>query len=104
MPPESDLAALVPPAPLILRSSRRLRLEGGLQGAPETPSHMQIPVLQPRLGGELRDLAGDAVASLDGLVDRRTAETATPAQRYALTMLSLWRAGLESRARELVRH
>jgi asparagine synthase (glutamine-hydrolysing) len=61
------------------------------------------PPLERWLEGELRDLAGDAIAGLDGLVDRRTAERAGPAQRYALTMLSLWRAGLRERARELVR-
>ncbi len=62
------------------------------------------PPVERWLETDLRDLAGDAVASLDGLVDRRLAERATPAQTYALTMLSLWRTGLESRARELVRH
>ena len=62
------------------------------------------PPVERWLQTDLRDLAGDAVASLDGLVDRRLAERATPAQTYALTMLSLWRTGLESRARELVRH
>ena len=62
------------------------------------------PPVERWLRTDLRELAGDAVASLDGLVDRRLAERATPAQTYALTMLSLWRTGLESRARELVRH
>jgi asparagine synthase (glutamine-hydrolysing) len=62
------------------------------------------PPVERWLRGELRDLAGDALSSLDGLVDRRATENATPAQAYALTMLSLWRHGLESRARELVRH
>ena len=62
------------------------------------------PPVERWLQTDLRELAGDAVASLDGLVDRRLAERATPAQTYALTMLSLWRTGLESRARELVRH
>jgi asparagine synthase (glutamine-hydrolysing) len=62
------------------------------------------PPVERWLRTDLRDLAGDALASLDGLVDRRLAERATPEQTYALTMLSLWRSGLESRARELVRH
>jgi asparagine synthetase B (glutamine-hydrolysing) len=62
------------------------------------------PPVERWLRTDLRDLAGDALASLDGLVDRRLAERATPVQTYALTMLSLWRSGLESRARELVRH
>src|SRR5918995_1611739 len=62
------------------------------------------PPLERWLRSDLRELAGDAVASLDGLVDRRVVERANPAQRYALTMLSLWRSGLESRAREFVRH
>ena len=62
------------------------------------------PPVERWLQTDLRELAGDALASLDGLVDRRLAERATPAQTYALTMLSLWRTGLESRARELVRH
>src|SRR6266540_612912 len=62
------------------------------------------PPVERWLEGELRDLAGDALADLDGLVERRAAERAGPAQRYALTMLSLWRSGLRARARELVRH
>ena len=62
------------------------------------------PPVERWLQTDLRDLAGDALASLDGLVDRRLVERTTPAQTYALTMLSLWRTGLESRARELVRH
>jgi asparagine synthase (glutamine-hydrolysing) len=62
------------------------------------------PPVERWLRTDLRDLAGDALASLDGLVDRRLAERSTPAQSYALTMLSLWRSGLESRAREFVRH
>ena len=62
------------------------------------------PPVERWLQADLRELAGDALASLDGLVDRRLAERTTPAQTYALTMLSLWRTGLESRARELVRH
>ena len=62
------------------------------------------PPIERWLDGELRDLSGDAIASLDGLVDRSAVEAAGPSQRYALTMLALWRAGLESRARELVRH
>ena len=62
------------------------------------------PPVERWLRTDLRDLAGDSLASLDGLVDRRIAEAASPAQTYALTMLALWRTGLESRARELVRH
>ena len=62
------------------------------------------PPLERWLRTELRDLAGDALASLDGVVDRRAVAGASAAQTYALTMLSLWRQGLESRARELVRH
>jgi asparagine synthase (glutamine-hydrolysing) len=62
------------------------------------------PPVERWLQGELRDLSGDAIATLDGLVDRKVAAAAGPAQRYALTMLALWRSGLESRARELVRH
>ena len=62
------------------------------------------PPVERWLQGDLRELSGDAIATLDGLVDRQAAATAGPAQRYALTMLALWRAGLESRARELVRH
>jgi asparagine synthase (glutamine-hydrolysing) len=61
------------------------------------------PPVERWLDGELRDLAGDAIAGLDGLVDRRAVERAGPAQRYALTMLSLWRSGLRARARDLVR-
>jgi hypothetical protein len=62
------------------------------------------PPVERWLQGDLSDLSADAIATLDGLVDRKVAEAAGPAQRYALTMLALWRAGLESRARELVRH
>jgi asparagine synthase (glutamine-hydrolysing) len=62
------------------------------------------PPVERWLDGELRELAGDARAGLDGLVDRHAASAATPAQTYALTMLSLWRQGLQSRAREFVRH
>jgi asparagine synthase (glutamine-hydrolysing) len=62
------------------------------------------PPVERWLQGDLRELSGDAIATLDGLVDRQAAAAAGPAQRYALTMLALWRAGLESRARELVRH
>jgi asparagine synthase (glutamine-hydrolysing) len=62
------------------------------------------PPVERWLRTDLRDLSGDALASLEGLIDRQLAERATPAQTYALTMLSLWRSGLESRARELVRH
>jgi asparagine synthase (glutamine-hydrolysing) len=62
------------------------------------------PPVERWLREDLRDLSEDAVTSLNGLVDRRTAQSASPAQRYALTMLGLWRQGLESRARELVRN
>jgi asparagine synthase (glutamine-hydrolysing) len=62
------------------------------------------PPVERWLRDDLRDLSEDAVASLDGLVDRNMARSASPAQRYALTMLGLWRLGLESRARELVRN
>ena len=62
------------------------------------------PPVERWLRSDLRELAGDAIASLDGLVDRRVVERANPAQTYALTMLSLWRSGLESRARDLVRN
>jgi asparagine synthase (glutamine-hydrolysing) len=61
------------------------------------------PPVERWLQGELRDLTGDAIGDLDGLVDGGAAEHAGPAQRYALTMLSLWRSGLRERARELVR-
>jgi asparagine synthase (glutamine-hydrolysing) len=61
------------------------------------------PPVERWLQGELRDLSGDAIGGLDGLVDGGAAEHAGPAQRYALTMLSLWRSGLRERARELVR-
>jgi asparagine synthase (glutamine-hydrolysing) len=56
------------------------------------------------LRGELRDLAGDAVGTLDGVVDRSAAHRVLDAHAaggegtgqplYALLMLSLWRAGL----------
>jgi asparagine synthase (glutamine-hydrolysing) len=62
------------------------------------------PPVERWLRGELRDLANDALPALDGLVDARAAAAAAPAQRYALTMLALWRQSLESRARELVRN
>jgi asparagine synthase (glutamine-hydrolysing) len=62
------------------------------------------PPLERWLRDDLRELSHDAIATLDGVVDARVAEGAAPAQRYALTMLGLWRHGLESRARELVRH
>jgi asparagine synthase (glutamine-hydrolysing) len=62
------------------------------------------PPVERWLETDLRELSGDAIAALDGLVDARAAQASTPAQRYALTMLSLWRTGLESRARELVRN
>jgi asparagine synthase (glutamine-hydrolysing) len=62
------------------------------------------PPVERWLREDLRDLSEDAVASLAGLVDRDAARSATAAQRYALTMLGLWRQGLESRARELVRN
>jgi asparagine synthase (glutamine-hydrolysing) len=62
------------------------------------------PPIDRWLNGELRDLSHDAISSLDGLVHRKAFERASPAQTYALTMLSLWRQGLQSRARELVRN
>ena len=62
------------------------------------------PPVERWLETDLRELSHDAIASLDGLVDARAAQASTPAQRYALTMLSLWRTGLESRAHELVRN
>jgi asparagine synthase (glutamine-hydrolysing) len=62
------------------------------------------PPVERWLNGELRELAADAIADLDGLVDERAVARARPAQRYALTMLSLWRSGLRTRARELVRN
>ena len=56
------------------------------------------------LRGELRDLAGDAVGDLDGLVDAGAARRlldrhargagGTGQPLYALLMLSLWRTGL----------
>jgi asparagine synthase (glutamine-hydrolysing) len=46
------------------------------------------------LRGELRSLAGDALGSLDGIVDVRAARELTGEPLYALVMLSLWRAGL----------
>jgi asparagine synthase (glutamine-hydrolysing) len=62
------------------------------------------PPVERWLREDLRDLSEDAITSLDGLVDRGAARAAAPAQRYALTMLGLWRQGLRSRARELVRN
>jgi asparagine synthase (glutamine-hydrolysing) len=62
------------------------------------------PPVERWLREDLRDLSHDAIATLDGLVDARVAEGATPAQRYALTMLALWREGLAARTRELVRN
>jgi asparagine synthase (glutamine-hydrolysing) len=62
------------------------------------------PPVERWLREDLRDLSEDALTSLNGLVDRDAARSASPAQRYALTMLGLWRQGLESRARELVRN
>ena len=61
------------------------------------------PPVERWLREDLRDLSHDAIASLDGVVDRRAADGAAPLQRYALTMLALWRQGVQSRARELVR-
>jgi asparagine synthetase B (glutamine-hydrolysing) len=61
------------------------------------------PPVERWLREDLRDVSHDAIASLDGMVDRRAAESAPPLQRYALTMLALWRQGIETRARELVR-
>jgi asparagine synthase (glutamine-hydrolysing) len=62
------------------------------------------PPVDRWLRQDLRDLSEDAITSLDGLVDREAARATAPAQRYALTMLGLWRQGLRSRARELVRN
>ena len=91
------------------RARRRSRsggscASGSAPSSPGGPSRGSTRRSSAGCDGELRDLAGDAIASLDGLVDRSAVEAAGPAQRYALTMLALWRAGLESRARELVRH
>jgi asparagine synthase (glutamine-hydrolysing) len=59
------------------------------------------------LRGELREVAGDALASLDGLVDERAAcdvrdrhlsgRDELGPQLYALVMLGLWRQGLRTR-------
>jgi asparagine synthase (glutamine-hydrolysing) len=46
------------------------------------------------LRGELRDLAGDVVASLDGVVDVRAAHALEGEPLYALVMLGLWRESL----------
>jgi asparagine synthase (glutamine-hydrolysing) len=68
------------------------------------------PPLERWLAGELRDLAGDAIDGLDGLVDRRAAlelldrqregDPGAPERVYALVMLSLWRTGLRRRTVE----
>jgi hypothetical protein len=68
------------------------------------------PPLERWLDGELRDLAGDAMDGLDGLVDRRAALELLDRQHegdpgaaervYALVMLSLWRTGLRRRTAE----
>jgi len=69
------------------------------------------PPIDRWLRGELRDLAGDSLPELDGLVDVRAAqrlldrhlsakEGAGP-QLYAVLMLSLWRAGLRRRSESL---
>jgi asparagine synthase (glutamine-hydrolysing) len=68
------------------------------------------PPLERWLAGELRDLAGDALDGLEGLVDRRAALELLERQRegdpgaaervYALVMLSLWRTGLRRRTAE----
>jgi asparagine synthase (glutamine-hydrolysing) len=62
------------------------------------------------LRGELRDLAGDAIGDLDGLVDARACRRLLDRhlagnvdagqQLYALLMLSLWRAALPGRRPE----
>jgi asparagine synthase (glutamine-hydrolysing) len=52
------------------------------------------PPVERWLRGELRELAGDALGSLDGIVDVRAARSLTGEPQYALLMLSLWRAGL----------
>jgi asparagine synthetase B (glutamine-hydrolysing) len=52
------------------------------------------PPVERWLRGELQELAGDALESLAGIVDVRAARSLTGEPRYALLMLSLWRAGL----------
>lgn len=72
------------------------------------PKHGFDPPISRWLRGELRDLTGDSLPELDGIVDLPTAkdvlerhlsgtEDCGP-QLYALLMLSLWRAGLRRRA------
>jgi asparagine synthase (glutamine-hydrolysing) len=72
------------------------------------------PPVDRWLRGDLRDLAGDAIAGLDGPVDRAAARRlldryargdapgAGP-QLYSLLMLSLWRAGLRQPRVDAVR-
>jgi asparagine synthase (glutamine-hydrolysing) len=74
------------------------------RGIARRPKQGFDPPVERWLREDLRELSHDAIASLDGLVDRRLSERASPAQRYALTMLALWRQGLDTRARELVRN
>ena len=70
------------------------RASGSAARSPAARSRASTRRSSAGCDGELRDLAGDALASLDGLVDRtRSPSRATPAQTYALTMLSLWRTG-----------
>jgi asparagine synthase (glutamine-hydrolysing) len=58
--------------------------------------------LERWLAGELRDLAGDAVADpTDGMFDARAVASLGAEQRYAVLMLALWRAGLRRRSAEL---
>ena len=61
------------------------------------------PPIERWLRGDLSDLARDAISELD-VVERSSVAAATPAQTYALTMLSLWRSAIRTRARDLVRH
>jgi asparagine synthase (glutamine-hydrolysing) len=66
------------------------------------------PPIARWLRGELRDLAGDSLSEVDGLVDLAAARRLfdrhlsgkedSGAQLYAVLMLSLWRAGLRRRA------
>jgi len=69
------------------------------------------PPIDRWLRGELRDLAGDSLSEVDGLVDVPAArrlldrhlsgkEDSGP-QLYAVLMLSLWRAGLRRRSQQL---
>jgi asparagine synthase (glutamine-hydrolysing) len=56
------------------------------------------------LGGELRELAADALADrAGGLLDERACRGLGPEGRYAVLMLALWRTGLRRRTAELAR-